>query len=69
MLTSRKILFSLLITIVLFTAFTVFAFIGMFDLIETHFYNPSVTAHMATENNRNAKVVEEFFKAIENRLS
>jgi len=68
-LTSRKILFSLLITIILFTAFTVFAFIGLFDLIETHFYNPSITAHMTGENNRNAKIVEEFFKAIENRLS
>jgi len=68
-LTSRKILFSLLITIILFTAFTVFAFIGMFDLIETHFYNPSITAHMTSENNRNAEIVEEFFKAIENHLS
>jgi hypothetical protein len=47
----------------------VFAYIGMFDLIETRFYNPSITAHMTSENNRNAKIVEEFFKAIENRLS
>jgi len=68
-LTSRKILFSLFITIILFTAFTVFAFIGMFDLIETRFYNPSITAHMTSENNRNAEIVEEFFKAIENHLS
>jgi hypothetical protein len=67
--TSQKVLLSLLITVILSTAFTVFAFIGMFDLIETSFYNPSVTAHMVSENNRNAKVIGEFFKDIENRLS
>ena len=67
--TSQKVLLSLLITIILSTAFTVFAFIGLFDLIETSFYNPSVTAHMVSENNRNAKVIGEFFKDIENRLS
>jgi hypothetical protein len=67
--TSQKVLLSLLITIILSTAFTIFAFIGLFDLIETSFYNPSVTAHMVSENNRNAKVIGEFLKDIENRLS
>jgi len=68
-LTSRKILLSLLITIILFTAFTVLASVSLFDLMETRFYNPSVTAHLTRENNRNAKVVEDFLKAIEDRLS
>ena len=67
--TSQKVLLSLLITALLFTAFTVVASISLFDLIETRFYNPSVTAHMAAENKRNAKVVEEFIKSIENSLS
>jgi len=42
---------------------------GLFDLIEARFYNPSVTAHMISENNRNAKIIEEFFKDTEDRLS
>jgi len=67
--TSQRVISSLLITVILSTAFTAFSFIGLFDLIETRFYNPSVTAHMVSENNRNAKVVEEFFKDNENRLS
>jgi hypothetical protein len=68
-LTSRKALFSLLITVILFTVFTGFAFTGLFDLIEARFYNPSVTAHTVSENNRNARIIEEFFTTLENRFS
>jgi len=67
--TSHKAILSLIITIVLFAVFAFLSFAGLFDLIEMRFYNPSITAHTASENNRNAIVIEEYFKAIQNQLS
>jgi len=67
--TSHKAILSLIITVVLFAVFAFFSFAGLFDLIEMRFYNPSITAHTASENNRNATVIEEYFKAIQNQLS
>jgi hypothetical protein len=67
--TSHKAILSLIITVVLFAIFTFFSFAGLFDLIEMRFYNPSITAHITGENKRNAVVIEEFFKTIQNQLS
>jgi len=67
--TSQKAIFSLIITVLLFIVFVFCAFTGLFDLIETRFYNPSITTHMVSENNRNALVIEGFFKVIQNQLS
>jgi hypothetical protein len=43
MTTPQKVSFSLFITVLLFAAFAVLAFSGLFDFIETRFYNPAVT--------------------------
>jgi len=67
--TSKKAIISLLITIVLFTAFVIFAFSGLFGFLETRFYNPSITAHMINENKRNAIVIEKLFTTLQNRFS
>jgi len=67
--TSHKAILSLIITIILFAVFAFFSFAGLFDLIEMRFYNPSITAHTASENNRNAIVIEEYFRSIQNQLS
>jgi len=67
--TSQKAIFSLIITVLLFIVFVFFAFTGLFDLIEMRFYNPSITTHMVSENNRSAMVIEGFFSAIQNQLS
>jgi len=67
--TSHKAILSLIITVVLFAVFAFFSFAGLFDLIETRFYNPTITTHTASENNRNAIVIEEYFRTIQNQLS
>jgi len=67
--TSQKAALSLLITIVLSGFFAAFAFTGLFDLLEARFYNPSVTANMVRDNNRNAEVIDRFFIEMQNRFS
>ncbi|MDR0638369.1 MAG: hypothetical protein LBG27_05645 [Spirochaetaceae bacterium] len=61
----RKAALSLLITIFLFAVFTVASFAGLFDLIETRFYNPSVTAVLSRELDHEAGSIEVFFTSIE----
>jgi len=60
--TSQKVALSLLISVLLFTGFTVLAFTGLFDLIETRFYNPSITASITRDNLRNAEAVGRFIE-------
>ena len=67
--TSHKAILSLIITIILFAVFALFSFAGLFDLIEMRFYNPSITTHTASENSRNAIVIEEYFRTIQNQFS
>jgi hypothetical protein len=61
----RKAALSLLITTLLFAAFTVVSFAGLFDLIETRFYNPSVTSTLSRELSHEAGAVEVFLTSIE----
>jgi len=67
--TSHKAILSLIITVILFAIFAFFSFAGLFDLIEMRFYNPSITAHTTSENNRNAIIIEEYFRDVQNQLS
>jgi len=67
--TSQKAALSLLISVLLFGAFTALAFTGLFNLIETRFYNPSVTASMTGELTRNAQAVDQYFGEIQARFS
>jgi hypothetical protein len=66
---SQKAALSLLITVVLFAGFTVLAFTGLFDLVESRFYNPSVISSLTREVNADARTVDNFFTELENRFS
>jgi hypothetical protein len=60
----QKAVFSLLIAILLFAVFTVFAFTGLFDLVEARFYNPAVVRAIGREIDADARVIEEFFEEL-----
>ncbi|GHU09213.1 hypothetical protein FACS1894151_06540 [Spirochaetia bacterium] len=57
---SQKAAFSLLISILLFAGFTVLAYMGLFDLVEARFYNPSVTKAINGEINQDTEVIDTF---------
>jgi hypothetical protein len=65
----RKAALSLLITILLFAAFTVASFAGLFDLIETRFYNPSVAAALSGDLSHETASIEVFITTIERWFS
>jgi hypothetical protein len=65
----RKAALSLLITILLFAAFTVASFVGLFDLIETRFYNPSVAAALSGDLSHETASIEVFVTTIERWFS
>jgi hypothetical protein len=65
----RKAALSLLITILLFAAFTVASFMGLFDLIEARFYNPGVTVALSGELSHETASIEVFITTIERWFS
>jgi hypothetical protein len=67
--TSRKAAISFLIAVLLFGGFSVLAFSGLFNLLETRFYNPSVTAHLNREIAQNAGAIDRFFTETRERFS
>jgi hypothetical protein len=56
----RKTIFSLLISVSAFAIFTLAAFTGLFDLVETHFYNPRVLRGLNRETAENVRVIGGF---------
>ena len=58
--TAQKAALSLLITVVVFSAFSVFAFSGLFNIIETRFYNQRVTNSLYGELQTALKEVDRF---------
>ena len=58
--TAQKAALSLLITVVVFSAFSVFAFSGLFNIIETRFYNQRVTDSLYGELQTARKEVDRF---------
>ena len=69
MTTSQKVAISLLIAVLLFGGFSVLSFGGLFNLLETRFYNPSVTAHMNRDITQNAEAIDKFFAEARERFS
>jgi hypothetical protein len=53
----QKIIFSLLISVLIFAVFTVAAFTGLFDLVETRFYNPRMLRALNREVMEDARVI------------
>ena len=57
---SRKAVLSFLISILLCGAFAVLAYTGLFDLLETRFYIPTITASITRDNGKTAEAVDRF---------
>ena len=53
----RKIIFSLLISVVVFVFFAAAAFTGLFDLVEARFYNPRILRGLNREIEEDARVI------------
>jgi hypothetical protein len=66
---SQKVSVSLLISVLLFAAFSVIAFTGLFDLIEARFYNPSITKQALQEITTDANLVSGYIKEVQGRFS
>ncbi|GHV90103.1 hypothetical protein AGMMS50268_06060 [Spirochaetia bacterium] len=66
---SQKSALSLLISVFLFAGFTVLAFTGLFNLVETRFYNPSVTKSLGREIEKDSKTIEAFLAELQTRFS
>jgi hypothetical protein len=66
---TQKAALSLLISVFLFAGFTVLAFSGLFDLVETHFYNPSIIRSLGDEIEKDAEAVDNFFSSLTERFA
>jgi hypothetical protein len=66
---SQKVALSLLISVFLFAGFTVLAFTGLFDLVETRFYNPSIIKGLTEDVNRDTETIQEFLAELQRRFS
>jgi hypothetical protein len=66
---SQKAALSLLISVVVFTGFTVLAYTGLFDLVEAKFYNPSIISSLTKELDKNSYSVETFLTELQSRFS
>lgn len=69
MIVTHKAALSLFISVFLFAGFTVIAFTGFFDLIESRFYKPSVTGALTREIDQDTQTIEEFFDEYGGRFS
>jgi len=56
----KKFAISLLITVIMFSAFSLLAFSGLFEIIETRFYDQRVTKEIERELNRTYSIISEF---------
>ncbi|MDR0553856.1 MAG: hypothetical protein LBG76_03530 [Treponema sp.] len=65
----HKAALSLFISVFLFSGFAVMAYRGFFDLIESRFYNPSITKALTGEINLDTGAVEDYFSELEGRFA
>jgi hypothetical protein len=59
---------SLLISVVLSAAFTILAYTGLFDLVETRFYNPSVSRALGRDTAGDAEVIRNYLTELQGRF-
>ena len=69
MTTSQKAALSLLISVLLFGAFTALSYTGLFNLIEARFYNPSITSSVTREITRNGDAIDSYFTELQTSFS
>jgi len=60
---------SLLISVFLFIGVAVFAYTGLFDIIEAHFYNPSIAQALSRETAGDAEFVQNYISDLQDRFS
>jgi hypothetical protein len=65
----HKVAVSLLISVVLFAACAYLAFTGLFDLVETRFYNPSITRSLNQEIRQDAGTIQNFLAELQVRFA
>jgi hypothetical protein len=66
---SQKASLSLLISVFLFAAFAVVSFWGLFDLVETRFYNPSITKKVSGELAQETLMIQNFINELDDQFS
>ena len=65
---SHKAAVSLVITVFLFAGFAVLSYTGLFDLVESRFYNPSVTRALTKETQGDSVTLQDFFIELQARF-
>jgi len=65
---SQKVSVSLLISVVLFAGFAALAFTGLFEFVETRFYNPAVAKGLEREIEADAQSTGEFLDELRDRF-
>ncbi|MDR3336556.1 MAG: hypothetical protein LBT16_05065 [Treponema sp.] len=65
----KKIAFSLILSLLLFAGFSALAYTGLFGLIETRFYQPSVTQAALKEADRDREAVQGYFAGLEDSFA
>jgi hypothetical protein len=66
---SQKAALSLLISVFLFAGFAVLAFSGLFDVVESRFYNPSITRSLQREVALDSETIQEFLEELQTRFA
>ena len=61
----KKAALSLVLAILLFAGFAVLAYTNLFGIIETHFYNPSVSRAALKEAERDREVIQDYFAGLD----
>jgi hypothetical protein len=65
----QRIILSLLVSIILFSAFVVVVFTGLFDVVEARFYNPRVIKGINREITENARAADALLNELRDRFT
>jgi len=60
---------SLLISLFLIAGVAVIAYTGLYDLIETRFYNPSISGSISREVAKDTELIQDYLSELQNRFS
>ncbi|MDR1444286.1 MAG: hypothetical protein LBI94_05360 [Treponema sp.] len=65
----QKTIFSLLISVLLFTAFSLLAFTGLFDLLELRFYHPQLVKSLDQEVDQLSRAIDTLLSGLQGRFA
>jgi hypothetical protein len=66
---SQKTAFSFFISMLLVAGAAAVAYTGLFDLLETRFYNPAIARSLDRETGKDARVIQQLVSELQNRFS